>query len=491
MAAAEAVPFAKTGGLADVAGVLPRFLAAAGHDVRVVMPRYYGIDRDNLTDLGALGVPMGVIGELWCGVFEGRLPNSDVPIYFLDYEQYYGRKGLYNEPGGGGYLDNDNRFTLLSRGALQICKRLDFAPDIVHCNDWHTAAIPVFLNTLYRDDLHLGDAASVLTIHNMQYQGRYYSGLMNVLDVGWKHFNHLELEFDDQVNLLKGGISHATLWNAVSPRYAWELRTPAFGHDLDGVARDRERDLRGILNGIDYDEWNPATDPHLPAHYDVDDLSGKAKCKAALQREMGLPVRDVPLIGIVSRLVHQKGVDILADALPRILDLDVQFVLLGSGEKPAEERFRAIAAEGWPNFACHIGYSNPLAHRIEAGCDLYVMPSRFEPCGLNQMYSLRYGTLPIVHGVGGLDDTVDNHVEGTHHGTGFKFHDLHADAVFDTVGWAVHTWYERRDAFNAMVERAMLERFTWKDAADAYVAMYREAIARVRKNRAQGSFAWP
>ncbi len=486
MVAAEAVPFAKTGGLADVAGVLPRFLRALGHDVRVVMPRYYRVDRADLRRVpGLLAVPMGVVGTLQAEVWQGRLPDgdghaSDVPVYFVDFEQYFGRDGLYNEAGGQGYLDNDNRFVFLSRAALELCHHVGFEPDVVHANDWHTAAVPLFLDTLYRADPRLGRAASILTVHNMEYQGCFYSGLMNVLDVGWEHFNHLEIEHDDEVNLLKGGIYHATLWNTVSPRYAEEIKTARFGHGLCGVARDRAADLRGILNGIDYAEWDPSTDPHLPAPFDADDLSGKAVCKTELQRELGLPQRDVPLIGIVSRLVHQKGIDLIAAALPRILGLDVQFVLLGSGEAWAHDHFGRLHRDGPPNFAAHLGYSNPLAHRIEAGCDLYLMPSRFEPCGLNQLYSLRYGTLPIVHAVGGLDDTVQNHVEGTHQGTGFKLHDLTPQSIFDTVGWAVHTWYNRRDAFRAMQVRAMRERFTWEDAALRYVEMYTEAVARRR-----------
>ena len=478
MVASEAVPFAKTGGLADVAGTLPIYLARLGHDIRVVMPRYQGIDRATLSPSlpGPLGVPMGIIGELWCQVLETTLPGSEVPVHFLDYQHYFDRADLYNDEDAVGFMDNDNRFVFLSRAALQLCNALGWSPDVVHCNDWHTAAAPVFLNTIYAGDPDLGRTASVLTIHNMEYQGEYYPGLMEVLDVGWEHFNHLGLECGDQVNLLKGGIYHATLWNTVSHRYAEEIRTPAFGHGLEGVANDRAWALRGILNGIDYDAWDPANDHHTTAPFSVNDPTGKEACKRALQAEMGLPARDVPLIGIVSRLVHQKGIDLLALALPQILELDVQFVLLGSGEPWAHDHFEALAEETPRRFACHIGYSDPLAHRIEAGCDLYVMPSRFEPCGLNQMYSLRYGTLPIVHAVGGLDDTVDNYDQAKGTGTGFKFDELTPRAIFDTVGWAVHTWYQDRPAFARMQRRAMSRRFAWEDSAREYVAMYAEAI---------------
>jgi starch synthase len=479
MVAAEAVPFAKTGGLADVAGVLPRFLAARGHDVRVVMPRYHRIDRTRLKRVGGpLAVPMGIIGELWAAVYEGRLHNSDVPIYFIDFEQYYGRHDLYNQPSGEGYVDNDNRFVFLSRAALQLCKMLGFAPDVVHCNDWHTAAIPVFLNTHYAGDPVLREAASLLTIHNMEYQGSYYAGLMNVLGVGWSHYNPRELQHGGEVNLLKGGLYHATLINSVSPGYAAEIQTPEFGHGLDGVARERRFDLFGILNGIDDEEWDPSRDPHLAAPFSADDLAGKAVCKAALQREARLPERpEVPLFGWISRLVHQKGVDVFARIVERLLDLDLQIVLLGSGEPWAHAFFGGVAARR-PNFACHLGYNDPLAHRIEAGADFFLMPSRFEPCGLNQLYSLRYGTLPIVHAVGGLNDTVENFDEQTLEGTGFKLYDLTPSALYNTIGWALHTYFNRPGALEVMRRRAMRLRFTWEDAAESYERLYAEGVRR-------------
>lgn len=478
LVAAEVFPFAKTGGLGDFAGSLPKVLVKLGHDVRVVMPRYRCVERTGLTAVGGpLGVPMGTIGDLWCAVLEGRLPNSDVPVYFIDCEQYFDRDGLYNGADAVGFIDNDNRFVFLSRAALQLSKMIGFRPDVVHCNDWHTAAIPVLLNTLYRNDPILGSAASILTIHNIEYQGEYFPGLMDVLDVGWEHFNHLELECDDEVNLLKGGIYHSTLWNTVSPKYAEEIQTPKFGHGLEGVAMDRRGELRGILNGIDYDEWSPESDQNLAAQYSSRDLSGKAICKSSLQAEMGLPVRDdVPLFGIISRLVHQKGVDLLAKALPSILRLDLQFVLLGTGEPWAHDLFPKFARVFPEKFACTIDFDNALAHRIEAGCDLYVMPSRFEPCGLNQLYSLRYGTLPVVHAVGGLDDTVENYDEAAGSGTGFKFYDLNPKSIFDTIGWAVSTWYNRKPDFLRMVRRAMNGRFSWEGSAKQYVEMYREAV---------------
>ena len=479
MTASEAVPFAKEGGLADVVGALPKFLKARGHDVRVVMPRYYKVDRQKfqLRQLpGALVVPMGIIGEMYCGVLEGRLPGSDVPVYFLEHDDFYGRDSLY-EKDNQGYLDNDNRFIFLSKASLELCKMIRFTPDLVHAHDWHTAAVPLLMNTLYRHDPHLRQAASLLTIHNMQHQGSFYEGAMDVLGVDWEHFNFLELEMNDQVNLLKGGIYHATLLNTVSEGYAREIQTPEFGWGLEGVVRERSGALSGILNGVDYQEWNPENDPHLAANYSASDLGGKALCKRELQRALGLPEReDVPLIGMVSRLVKQKGIDTLAEAMPRLLGLDIQFVLLGAGEPWAHFYFGDLAAQNPGRFACRIGYDNRLAHQIEAGCDFFLMPSAFEPCGLNQMYSMRYGTIPVVRATGGLDDSVENFDQGRRTGDGFKFWHLSAGALFDTVGWAVHTWYHDPAAIAALRLNGMAKRFTWEEAAATYERLYLEAM---------------
>jgi starch synthase len=477
--ASEAVPFAKEGGLADVVGALPKFLKARGHDVRVVMPRYYKVDRERfqLRALpGVLVVPMGVIGEMYCGVLEGRIPGTEVPVYFLEHEDYFGRDTLY-EKDNRGYLDNDNRFIFLSRASLELCKMIGFTPDLVHAHDWHTAAVPLLMNTVYRNDPHLGQAASLLTIHNMQHQGSFYEGAMDVLGVGWEHFTYLGLEMENQVNLLKGGIYHATLLNTVSDGYAREIQTPEFGWGLEGVVRERSGALSGILNGVDYDEWNPESDPHLAANYAAGDLGGKAICKRELQRALGLPERDeVPLIGMVSRLVKQKGIDTLAEAIPRLLELDIQLVLLGAGEPWAHFYFGDLAARHPARFACRIGYDNRLAHQIEEGSDFFLMPSAFEPCGLNQMYSMRYGTIPIVRATGGLDDSVLNFDAGKGTGDGFKFWDLNAGALFDTVGWAVHTWYRDPEAIATLRQNAMAKRFTWEEAATKYERLYLDGV---------------
>ena len=479
IAASEAAPFVKTGGLGDVAGALPRYLARAGADVRVVLPRYYKIDRDKLglRRLPAkLVVPMGVMGERWGTLYEGRMPGTEVPVCFIDHEAYFGREGIYEE-NGVGYPDNDHRFTFFSRGALELCKLIDFRPDVVHVHDWQTAIIPVLLNTVCRHDPWIGQAASVLTLHNMQHQGWAFKGLMDVLGIGWGHFNPLELEMHDQVNLLKGGLYHSTQLNTVSEGYAREIQTPAYGFGLEGVVRDCAWKLRGILNGVDYEEWSPEVDPFIAANYSAEDLSGKAVCKRELQRTFGLPERDdVPLIGLVSRLVKQKGVDVLAEGIEKLLSLDLQFVLVGNGEPWSHFFFGDIAAKYPEKFACFIGYDNARAHQVEAGADFFLMPSRFEPCGLNQMYSLRYGTPPIVRATGGLDDSVVNFSPQSRTGTGFKFTDLTAGALYDTVGWALHTWYNDKDGLAALIQNGMAQRFTWERSARRYLNLFGEAV---------------
>ncbi len=479
IAASEAAPFVKTGGLGDVVGALPRYLERAGAEVRVVLPRYASIDREalGLRRLpGELTVPMGIMGEQRAIVYEGTMPETQIPIYFIDHAPYFGRTGIYEEDGEG-YPDNDLRFTFFSRGALELCRMIEFRPDVVHVHDWQTAVIPVLLNTVCRHDPWVGQAASVLTLHNMQHQGWAFKGLMDVLGIGWGHFNPLELEMHDQVNLLKGGLYHATQLNTVSEGYAREIQTPAYGFGLEGVVHDCAWKLRGILNGVDYEEWNPEIDPHLAANYSADDLSGKALCKSDLQRTFRLPERDdVPLIGLVSRLVKQKGVDVLAEAIHRILTLDLQFVLVGNGEPWSHFYFGDIAAAYPEKFAAFIGYDNTRAHQVEAGADFFLMPSRFEPCGLNQMYSLRYGTPPIVRATGGLDDSVVNFAPRSRTGTGFKLTDLSADALFDTIGWATHTWYNDKEGLAALIQNGMAQRFTWERSAQRYLNLFREAM---------------
>ena len=475
----EVAPFAKTGGLADVVGALPKELRALGLDVRVAMPLYAGMPWNDLEVLdGMLSVPM------WWGaargrVRVGRLPDSEVPVYCLEYNRYFDRPYLYGPPAEG-YSDNLERFTYLSRGALELCKALGFIPDVIHCNDWQTALVPIYVNTVeWMQPLH--GAATIYSIHNLAYQGIFDGNALFITGLGREHYNPGELEHFGALNLTKGAINHSTLLSTVSPTYAREIQTGEYGCGLDGLLASRSGDLVGILNGIDTDEWNPATDRHLPARFDAKSLGGKAQCKAVLQKEAGFAIRpDVPVFGVVGRLTSQKGFDVLAHALGRILGWDVQLVLLGTGDPDAERFFAWADGNHGDRFRAWLRFDNGRAHRIEAGADFFLMPSRFEPCGLNQMYSLRYGTLPIVRSTGGLVDTVSNYDEATGGGTGFMFSTLDPDSLANTIGWAVSTWYDRPHHIDQMRRRAMAQDFSWARAARAYHDLYLRAYQRRR-----------
>ncbi len=475
-AVSECFPFAKSGGLGDVAGALPIALAARRHDVRVVLPRYTGTAKQPAKRLAApMAVPAPFGGESRCAVWESSL-GGVAPVYLLEHEQLYGRDGIYGDRYGE-FGDNLSRYSFLSRGALALCKYLDWIPDVIHVHDWPTSLVPLYLDTtLARTPL--GRAATVLSIHNMGYQGWFSAE--DAWLTGLPAHATPSLEWRGSLNLLKGGITAATAVSTVSPTYAGEIQSPEGAAGLHRALEARGDSVVGILNGIDDVAWNPAKDPHIPARFDADDLTGKVLCKAALQAEMGLPVRaDVPLLGVVSRLVNQKGIDVLSETLPRILGLGVQVVVLGSGESWAEDLFRKLALAS-PSFRVHIGMNEGLAHRIEAGSDLFLMPSRYEPCGLNQLYSQRYGTLPVVRGVGGLEDTVE------HNTTGFKFDSLDEASLFGTVAWAVHLYREDAPRFRRMQWLAMQKPMGWKHAARPYEALYRFAMARRRAGLLQG-----
>jgi len=491
MVTSEAVPFAKAGGLGDMVSALAVELSRQGHDVRLVMPRYYGIDKTALEPIpGPLGVPVG-FGEQWCGLYRSVLPGSEVPVYFLDHERLFGRNGIYGTKAEPDFPDNPERFTLLSRGAFQLGKRLDWIPDVMHVHDWPSSLVPVYLQT-WESSGPFAATASVLTIHNLGYQGIYPKDSISFTQLGWEHFHGAGFEWHDSLNLLKAGLSSADLLTTVSPTYAAEIQTPFFGHGLDGLLRRRGADLFGVLNGIDYGVWNPETDETIPHRFSHRDLSGKARDKVELQRRLQLVAdEDVPLIGMVTRLVDQKGVGALAGPSYGSLygicaDFAVQVAILGSGDAWCEAELHSLASR-LPNLAVRIGYDDALAHLIEAGSDFFLMPSAYEPCGLNQMYSLRYGTLPIVRRTGGLADTVEPYVEATGEGTGFLFEQLTPRAIYDTVGWAVWTWFNRRTHVRAMRKRAMQRRFSWQGSAKSYGELYQRAVDR-RAGRV--SHAW-
>ena len=477
-AASECAPFAKAGGLGDVVGALPKALHTLGHDVRVVLPRYQFIATWNKErHLNPLGVPLAD-GEAWCGVLESRLPGSDVPVYFIEHDAlFYG-----NQPyqGYGGSIQDMARFALLSRASLQLCRFLDWAPDVIHVHDWPTAWVPILLNTV-ENQPPFQSTATVMSIHNMAYQPRFPVEGLGLLHLPDSVFKTDGLEDYGMLNPFKGGLYHSTMVSTVSPNYAAEIRTPEFGEGLQDVMNFRGADLVGILNGIDDEVWDPRTDPNIAANYSVDDMSGKAACKAGLQEELGLEVRpDVPLLGTVSRLNDQKGSDVLIGALDAILSLGVQVVILGSGNPALEEELSHRSRYGFGRFHAWVGYNEGLAHRIEAASDLFLMPSRFEPCGLNQMYSQRYGTLPVVRATGGLEDTVEQCDPSTGAGTGFKFYDLYEASLYATVQWAVSVYREQPDLFRTMQVRSMKKEMGWTTAAREYADMYGWALDRKR-----------
>jgi starch synthase len=481
MVTSEVVPFAKAGGLADMVGALSHALMQAGHDLTVVLPRYYSVDIGRLRRIGdPLGVPVGDRQE-WCAIYEGRIPDTEVPVYFLDHEELFGRDGIYGTRFEPSFQDNLQRFTVLCRGALQLALALDRRPDVVHAHDWPGALTPVYLSTVERSG-PFSATGSLLTIHNLGYQGVFAKEEFPEVGLPWEHFHGSGFEFFDDVNLLQAGIRCAEVLTTVSPTYAEEIQTPAYGHRLDDLLRFRKGDLYGVLNGMDYEAWNPETDPLLAANYTQRAfVRGKARNKKAVQEELGLEVSSkVPLYGMVSRLVEQKGFGALCGPAHGSLSsicaqLDVQVAILGTGEAWCEDELTALSHRH-PNLAVRIGYDERLAHLIEAGSDFFLMPSAYEPCGLSQMYSLRYGTLPIVRRTGGLADTVDNYDEATGEGTGFVFEELSPSAIYNTVGWSLWAWHNRPDHIKAMRARAMKQRFDWSESARRYEELYRLAI---------------
>jgi starch synthase len=478
MVTSEATPFAKSGGLADAVSALSRALARMGHDVRIVLPRYGIIPIEGKNALfSGMDVPMGGCVEK-ADVYEGVLPDSTIPVYFVDHAGFFGRDGIYGSKTETDFADNPRRFSFFSRSAFRLCEALGWKPDVIHAHDWPTSFVPAYKK--YAESGFSG-AVSILSIHNLGYQGVYPKENYHYVDLPWELYHHGGFEFYSSINVLKAGITCADRLSTVSPTYAREIQTPELGCSLDGLLRARSAHLVGILNGVDGGDWNPATDTYLPARYSAEDLSGKAACKAALQEEFGLPLApDKPLIGMVSRLSDQKGIGELfgptyGSAASICLDMDLQFVVQGSGEAWCEEELGRLS-HAIPNFKARVGYSERMAHLIEAGADFFMMPSRYEPCGLNQMYSLHYATLPIAHRTGGLADTISNYDQETGAGTGFLFDILTPRSIYDTTGWAVWAYYNKREHLDEMRLRAMRQEFSWDRAAREYAVLYASAI---------------
>jgi starch synthase len=470
----ECSPLAQTGGLGDMVAGLSKALRGRGSDVRIVMPLYQSIDRTKygITFSRSCCVHFGLGEEIWVGIFEGTL-DGVVPIWFIDYARYFDRPYIYNDQ------EDSFRFGLLSKAALQLCKDLGWIPHVAHVHDWMTAMTSVFLKTWDRVLSPLSNTASVLTIHNIGYQGKFNPSVLPFYGLGGDYMAPDRFEDFGMLNLLKAGIQYADAVTTVSPTYANEVRGPIGGMGLAPYLINRGDRVSGILNGVDTSVWNPATDKYLPARYSVGNMAGKAICKAALQERFGLTVdARFPLFGIVSRFAAQKGFDLIRGSLPQALrDMIIQVVVLGTGDPFTENFFRWLH-EAYPKSAnAHIGFKPELAHLIEAGSDFFIMPSLYEPCGLNQMYSSLYGTLPIVRATGGLDDTVDNYNEANATGTGFKFWDISERALFYTMGWAVSTWYDRPHHYAAMQRQGMERDFTWESSARQYELVYEEALA--------------
>ncbi len=481
MLASEAVPLAKTGGLADVVGALVVELTRLGHEVRLVLPRYRGLEDGPvaLRETHRFRVPLRH-DDVEVALETGTLKGDKGPVVCVRYDPFFDRPGLYGDAAGD-YPDNLDRFALFCRAAIEACKELGWAPDIVHAHDWQTALAIVYLKTLYQSDTTWTAPRTLFTIHNMGYQGLFPPAEYPATGLPAADFTAGGLEFYGQINLLKGGMIYADLLNTVSPTYAKEIQTPEYGYRLEGVLQTRKDRLFGIINGIDYDVWNPTTDVHIAANYSQKDMSGKKTCKTALRRELKLPQRDVPLLGMVSRLALQKGIDLLVDTLPKLLALDVQMVMLGSGDALYQAELTNLSDRFVGKFAVRLGFDEGLAHRIEAGADMFVMPSRYEPCGLNQLYSLRYGTIPVVRKTGGLADTVVPYLPGhaVEKATGFVFEDAHPEVLLSTL-YLVLQVYRDKTEWADLIKRGMKQDFSWKRSAKEYVALYERALVETK-----------
>ena len=494
LASSEAVPFAKTGGLADVASSLPKALAAAGHDVWLIVPHYpqvFGKQSQENVSLESTGESVQIsIGSIRVTgeILKSSLPGSNANVLLIDQPDYYDRPGLYqDEDSHDDYQDNCERFVFFSRAVLETARCLDVQPDVVHANDWQTGLVPALLEIEYRQFPGFEHTASVFTVHNMAFQGQFWHWDMELTGLDWKYFNSQQLEFFSHLNLLKTGIVFADMVTTVSPTYAREIQTEEFGCGLYGVLRAKGENLVGILNGVDTDIWNPETDASLVKNYAAPrdgDLSsmieGKAACKADLQERQGLPVRNnVPLFGMISRLTDQKGLDLTVDCISDAVRLDLQMTFLGSGNSYYEQFLADLATRHPDKIATTIGFDDALAHRIEAGADVFLMPSRYEPCGLNQMYSLLYGTVPVVRSVGGLADSVvdandENLSAGT--ATGFCFERYDSASLLEQIGRAVRSFNHRR-IWNQLIGTGMSQDWSWSRSAVEYTAVYRRACS--------------
>ncbi len=472
-AASECVPFSKTGGLADVIGSLPPALAHLGHKVTVFLPRYKQTKLDNPRKvIPSITVPFDDRYR-FCSVVDGGV-RAGVQFYFIDYPPYFDRDALYGTALGD-YHDNAERFALFSRAILESVKILG-SPDVLHCHDWQTALVPILRKTLYAEDPAFAHVPCVFTIHNLGYQGLFPSEILPLLMLPWDLFTLPKMEFYGKVNFLKGAITTADYITTVSRRYSQEIQTAEYGFGLEGALRARSGTVTGIVNGVDYGKWSPETDQYITARYSAEDLSGKVRCKRDLLKQSGLAEdTQLPVAGIISRFVAQKGFDLFQGVADRLARENLILVVLGTGEPEYENMFRKLNKQYPQKFAVNIAYDDALAHRIEAGSDMFLMPSHYEPCGMNQIYSLRYGTVPIVRAVGGLDDTVEQFDPQTLRGTGFKFKPYTGEALLDTLRAALRV-YGDQSVWQPLMRNAMAQDYSWPNSAREYVKVYERAV---------------
>ncbi len=474
--APEGVPFAKTGGLADVVGTLPHALEELGVEVKVLMP-YYGMVKQGKvpTTLIAedLEVNLGPINHTF-NLMAPTSPGS--PFYFVERDEFYERSQLYGTPRGD-YFDNLERFAFSCGAVLPFCRALDFKPDLMHCHDWQSALAPAYLRHRWAGEDILAGAKTVFTIHNLAYQGLFPRDKYPLLGLDWSFYCIDGLEYYGQINLLKGGIVCADAVTTVSPRYSVEIQTPEFGYGLEGVLRSRAEHLHGILNGVDYRDWSPETDALIPATFSRDDLQGKAADKAALMEAFDLSkdLADAPIMAIISRLADQKGFDLVEQVLPQLMKQKLMLVILGTGEEKYHRWLEAEAPKYKGKLGVKIAFDNKLAHLIEAGADMFLMPSRYEPCGLNQIYSMKYGTIPVVRATGGLADTVTPVGHPKAPGTGFVFDDYTPEAFLKALYTALDA-YADRDLWRRIMHNAMAQDFSWKVSAKAYLELYKSLV---------------
>jgi len=480
----EAVPFAKTGGLADVAGALPKALKALGHEIRLAIPLYQQIDRSKyfLREAASnLSAEIAGRNESFA-LFEDGREGRAFDTWFVSHSDFFDRPELYKDPSTGqDYIDNDERFAFFARAILESCRVTAFMPDIIHCNDWQSGLIPAFMKVDPRYP-EFRDIAALLSIHNIGYQGNFPAKMYEKLGLDKSIFESDQgFEYWGMVSFLKAGIWYSDIINTVSKRYAQEIQTSnEFGYGFEGILRDRASDLYGVLNGIDYDVWNPAKDELIPAKFKPQKLDGKAKCKNALRRKTKLPMvhKDIPIIGIISRLADQKGFDLLAEVADDIMALDMQMVILGTGDKKYHDLFIELQAKYPKKLSVALGFDNELAHLIEAGSDMFLMPSRYEPCGLNQMYSLKYGTIPIVRETGGLADTIENVNPARGTGNGFVFRKYDSREMLNAIKFALEV-YRNKGVWQDIMTRAMKQDFSWEKSAREYVELYRKAMVKI------------